>query len=282
MPPASAALFPDHLRRVGVWRKLDEAHEHALVVLAMGMDCSVHRVDDGYELLTAHADAAAAKHELDLYAAEQAHVHVHTEEDHLNHPAGILWIMTWITALVIVFSQQGEHPEITDRFANSSLGLMVAHEWWRPFTSLFLHADLIHLAGNVLIGGLFCLLVAKSLGAWRAWLLIFSAGTIGNALNAAFRYPEAFEAIGASTATFAALGILVGLAIAEGARGAFGRMRGLAIPFLGGLILFGLLGTSGERTDIGGHAWGGLCGMVSGAIAGAVRWGQQQPRVTKS
>lgn len=280
MPPASAALFTDRLLRIGSWRKLDEAHEHALVVLAMGMDCSVHPVDGGYELLTAHGDAAAAKHELDLYASEQRHLHVHTAEDHLNHPAGIVWIMTWITALVIAFSRQAEHPEITERFANSSWGLIADHEWWRPFTSLFLHADLIHLAGNVLIGGLFCLLVAKALGAWRGWLLILSAGTIGNALNAAFRYPATFEAIGASTATFAALGILVGLAVAEGARGAFGRMRGLGIPFLAGLILFGLLGTSGERTDIGGHAWGGLCGMVSGAIAGAARWGQQVSRVS--
>lgn len=277
---ASSAPFPAALLQVGAWRTLEEAHEHALVILAMGRNCSVHAVADGYELLTATEDASPAKHELDLYEHEQSRIRHHRETDFSDHPFGVTLLIAWATMLLAMFLKQLDHPEITDRFANSSLAVIDGREWWRPFTSFFLHADLIHLSGNVLIGGLFCLLVSKSIGAWRAWLLILFTGTIANALNAAARHPEAFESIGASTATFAALGILVGLAIVEGARGAFGKLRGLALPFLAGLILFGLFGASGERTDIGGHAWGGVCGILSGVIAGTLRWGQQPDRAS--
>ncbi len=276
---ARSAHFTTDLVQVGQWRTLEEAHDHALVILAMGKDCSVHPIVGGYELLTAPEDAASAKHELGLYAVEQSHLRVVREPASVDHPAGVAWMVTWVTLLVAMFFHQSAQPEITDALSNSSIRLIDGHEWWRPFTSLFLHADLIHLSGNVLIGGLFCMLAAKAIGAWRAWLLILFAGTLGNLFNAISRYPDAFQAIGASTATFAALGILVGLAIEDGARGAFGRMRGLLVPFVAGLILFGLFGTSGERTDIGGHAWGGLCGMIAGVITGAFRWGRQPGRV---
>lgn len=257
---------------------MGEAHEHALVILAMGKDCSVHPDKDGFGVLTDREDSDSAKQELDLYETERSHFSLVPETVYESHPAGAAWWLAWVAALVAMFFQQVARPEITDGLSNSSLGLVLAREWWRPFTSLFLHADLIHLSGNVLIGGLFCLLAAKSIGAWRAWILILISGTVGNALNAASRFPAAFESIGASTATFAALGILVGLAIEESARGAFGRLRGLAMPFLAGLILFGLIGANGEQTDIGGHAWGGICGIISGAISGAFRWGQQPSR----
>jgi rhomboid protease GluP len=269
----SSAQFLPRLVQLGKWRTLDEAHEHALVVLAMGRDCSVHPITGGYELLASPDDAETAMQELDLYASEQSHLHLVPESDSIDHPAGLVWLLAWVTSLLAAFSHQIENPAVTGAFSNSSIELVSHHEWWRPFTALFLHSDLLHLSGNVLIGGLFCVLVSRAVGAWRGWLLILFTGTVGNALNAASHYPETFQSIGASTATFAALGILVGLAIAESNRGAFGRMRGLAMPLLAGLILFALFGTSGERTDIGGHAWGGLCGVIAGTFTGVLRWG---------
>lgn len=268
---------PPLLLPAGAWPSLEQAHEHALVVLAMGWDCSVHPTEDGYEILTAAEDVEPAKRELALYAAEQSQrrpVAVMVEGP--DHPAGIAGLLIWAVILAAVFLHQMDDPEFTGRFSNSSAGLVDRGEAWRAFTALFLHADPVHLLGNLLIGGWFCLWVSKALGAWRAWSLILLGGTVANGINAVMHHPEAFASIGASTATFAALGILVGLAVAESAKaGSFERLRSLAVPLLAGLMLFSLFGISGEQTDIGGHAWGGLCGLTLGIAAKWLKLGER-------
>lgn len=270
---------PSPLLPVGAWPTLEQAHEHALVVLAMGWDCSVHPTEDGYEILTAAEEVEPAKHELALYAAEQwQHRPVAVAIEGPDHPAGLPGLLIWAAALAAVFLHQMKDPEFTERFSNSSAGLIDRGEGWRPFTALFLHGDPVHLLGNLLIGGWFCLWASKALGAWRAWLLIFLGGTVANGINAALHHPQPFASIGASTATFAALGILVGLGVAESARaGSFQRLRSLAVPLVAGLMLFSLFGISGERTDIGGHAWGGLCGLTLGVAAKWLRLGERSP-----
>ena len=260
---------PAPLRRVGAWGSIQEAHEHALVLLAMGWDCSVHRVTEGYALFTADMDADRAIHELELYAAEQSIGTPHSEPTPLDHPAGVPLLALWGITLAVVFSKQLVNPSLTDRFSNSTVPLLEQGEWWRPFTALFLHGDLPHLLGNLLIGGLFCIMAAKSLGAWKSWPLILVGGTFGNLINALLQRGESFSSIGASTATFAALGLLVGLALAtETLRGRYLRLRSLAIPLIAGSLIFSMFGTAGENTDVSAHVWGGLCGMVLGALSG--------------
>ena len=266
---------PLRLLQIGVWDSLADAQEHALVVVAMGMDCSIHPMaGGGYEILTAEEDTLMAKQELALYGQEKSQTPLPDRTDSRDHPLGVSWWMGWAVILAGTYLRQMEDPTLTGRFSNSSRALMEHGDWWRPFTALFLHADPLHLLGNILIGGMFCLLLAKSIGAWRGWLLILLGGTIGNAINAALHQGEAFSSIGASTATYAALGILVGLAIADGARqGSYRSVRILSIPLLAGLILFSWFGISGENTDIGGHGWGALCGLVLGATAGWLKFG---------
>ena len=256
------------LTQVGMWESVHEAHEHALVLLAAGVECSVHGGPGGYGLFTTVDEAALATDELRLYALEK--------HDHLSgpapgpadYPAGFHWLACWILILSTVFLKQMADPSMAGRFSNSTVGLLAQGEWWRPFTALFLHGDLPHLLGNILIGGLFCLMVAKSLGAWRAWVLILAGGTLGNLVNALFHHDQPFSSIGASTATFAALGLLVGLALSAAAVERRQRLKGLLVPFIAGLLLFGMFGVSGELTDVGGHVWGSLCGVFLGAAAG--------------
>lgn len=263
---------PGFLVRAGAWPSREEADERALVLLAVGIECSVHPEHGGHVLLTAADELGKARHEIGLYEKEKEEAHHTTVIRWPEHSLGIAWMLAWATVLSQVYFLQLRDPGFTDAFANSSIALVERHEWWRPFTALFLHADPMHLLGNVLIGGLFCVLVARSLGAACGWLLILLGGTLGNAINAALHYPEPFRSIGASTATFAALGILVGLTAVESLRARSGRaFRTLAVPVLAGLILFSWFGISGELTDIGGHAWGSLCGLALGAIAGALQ-----------
>jgi membrane associated rhomboid family serine protease len=139
-----------------------------------------------------------------------------------------------------------------------------AGEWWRTITSLTLHLDQVHLVANLVIGGLFGLFAARLLGSGLAWFSILLGGVAGNALNAWIR-PGAHNSVGASTAVFAALGMVSAWAWT---RRRSHRLSSLArwTPLIGGVVLLGYLGGGGERTDVGAH----ICGFVSGLFLGAV------------
>lgn len=259
---------PPSLVRAGIWESVQEAHEHVLVMLAAGIDCSVHAVSGGYALFVLEEDARHALAELRQYSIEQRRNTPAAAASLVEHAAGIPWLAAWILLLSVVFLKQMADPSLTSRFSNSTTGLLVDGEWWRPLTALFFHGDLPHLLGNVLIGGIFCLMAAKSLGAGRSWPLILASGAVGNTINNLFHQGTPFASIGASTATFGALGILVGLAATATIHERRERFRSLLVPFLAGLVLFGMFGASGELTDVGGHVWGALSGLFFGAAAG--------------
>ncbi len=262
------------LAHVGEWPELGTAHDHALVILAMNLDCELIQTGEGnFSLHAEPVQVEAILAEFELYAVEQvANVSVPEPPESPTYPWGIAWLVAWIAVLCAVFLMQAQDVTLTGRFANTSEGLVAGREWWRPFTALFLHADPGHLLGNVAIGGIFCVIVARSLGAGLGWLLILLAGTLGNALNAWLRFPDSFASIGASTATFAALGILVGDAGGNAWR--FRSARGLwavFIPVIAGFILLGWYGSGGENTDVAGHFWGWLAGVTLGALSVFIR-----------
>jgi membrane associated rhomboid family serine protease len=134
-------------------------------------------------------------------------------------------------------------------------------EWWRLVTGLTLHADPVHLAGNVLIGGLLVHFLCKRLGSGLGWLLILLAGILGNLLNILLRGEH--SSVGFSTAVFGAVGLLSGLRMRKGA----GFGRGLLLPLGAAFSLLAFLGTEGERTDLGAHLWGVAAGLLLGAGA---------------
>ena len=255
------ALLP-----VGEWSSFDEADEHALVVLAMNRECWIMPGDGTYAVLVNPEDAPAIRRELALYAAEQSERREYVEPP--LFPAGIELMLLWITALTATFLMQQHDPAFTERFCNSSRALVEDGEWWRPFTSLFLHADGGHLLSNIGIGGIFCVMVAHTLGAWRAWLLILASGTLGNALNAWARYPGDFASLGASTATFGALGVLTGAAtVAAWKSRSYREFRPLVAPVFAGAMMLGMYGVGGEGIDVAGHFAGWACGAFLGAFA---------------
>jgi len=139
-----------------------------------------------------------------------------------------------------------------------------AGEWWRAVTALTLHADIPHLASNLVFGVAFLILAAQVLGAGPALLGAILAGVIGNALETVFR-PDGFSAIGASTAVFGAVGVLGGALWHR--RRALGhvRMRRWA-PVVVALIVLAWYGMSGERTDVLAHVTGLAAGLPLGAL----------------
>jgi rhomboid protease GluP len=268
----------EELLEVGEYSSLDQAHEHGLVVLAMRQPCLVTPAErPGH--FTLHADPVAAPavvRELEAYENEKdAPVRTEPrEKEWFRHRAGWEVYLIWLLALVGCFVWQNNDPWLVERAASSSKGLLGSHEWWRPFTGLFLHADVPHLVGNLLSGLFFGSLVARSIGPWRGWALILACGTIGNLLTSLITWPESFVSIGASTAVFGALGILSGIGfvatLRQRARLPWAR---IAAPVLAGVVLLGWLGggQEGGNTDVLGHVFGFASGLAAGVLVAEKR-----------
>jgi rhomboid protease GluP len=146
-------------------------------------------------------------------------------------------------------------------------GLVAAGQWWRTITALTLHADLGHLMGNSLFGAVFGIFVGRHLGSGLGWLLILACGAIGNSLDAWIQ-PDDFRAIGASTATFAAVAIVGAFVWRRGYYRAIDWRRSVA-PIFAAIAMLAFTGLAGENTDVIAHVMGFSAGLCCGIGAAA-------------
>jgi len=135
-------------------------------------------------------------------------------------------------------------------------------EWWRLITPLTLHADWLHLFSNLTIGGFFILLLCRDLGSGLGWSLLLAAGSLGNWANAQVQLPT-HSSIGASTAVFAAVGILSAINLVRHRLNSRGQWKLITAA---ALALLALLGTEGKNTDLGAHLFGFLFGVGGGIV----------------
>ncbi|MEN8142646.1 MAG: rhomboid family intramembrane serine protease [Thermodesulfobacteriota bacterium] len=173
-----------------------------------------------------------------------------------HHPPTILLM----GGLLVFHGITGPFVEHSNWFmagAVDSKAILAGGEWWRLITALTLHADSVHLLGNLLIGGMVIHFLSRLLGTGLSWFLLVMSGVLGNLINVIARGPDHIS-VGFSTAVFAAVGILCGCNLRSL------TLRGVLLPLGAGAGLLAMLGTSGERTDLGAHLWGLLVGLACG------------------
>ncbi len=241
--------------------------EQALVLEAAGIKHEIRTESGEYSLLVANADAERARAEIDAYQRENRARP--TRVAMFRHHAGAwIGVYAYVSVLLLAAILRDRHVFGFDWFVagRTNAELIRQGQWWRTVTALSLHADMPHLVGNVVVGGLFGLFTAQLLGSGLAWLSILCAGAAGNAINAWIRPPQ-HTSVGASTAIFAALGIL---AAYVWMRRSHLRTTRLAYwgPLVGGVVLLGYFGTGGARTDVVAHAAGFSSGLLLGALYG--------------
>ncbi len=153
---------------------------------------------------------------------------------------------------------------------NALAGRILTGEWWRTLTALTLHADSLHLLGNLLFGGLIVHRLGQLFGTGLALLLVLLGGAAGNYLNALLQAPD-HRSIGASTAVFAAIGVL---AVVNTLRYRHSLWRRWPLPLAAALGLLAILGVgaeSGRATiDIGAHLTGFCCGTLIGLLSARI------------
>ena len=142
-------------------------------------------------------------------------------------------------------------------------GRVMAGEFWRAVTALTLHVDFVHAAGNALALAVLLPPIVQRFGAGCALCLLLLAGVVGNVAAAAI-HDAGHTAVGASTAAFGAVGVLVALRLVPGAA----RMQGKrwTAPVAGVLLLVTL--GAAPRADLTAHALGLVAGAALGFIAG--------------
>jgi membrane associated rhomboid family serine protease len=253
---------------VTVATRLTEArvNELALVLTARGVPYQRQLVLSGWELWVPLGHAPAAATELTLYKHENARQIGSRPLDEVGAGrAGVLWYVA--TLLAVFFAL---YAGLFDRDWLSAgrldAGPLLAGEWWRAVTALTLHVELAHLGGNLAFGAFFGYFVGRYLGHGVGWLAVLLAASTANAINAWVQSPV-HRSIGASTAVFAALGLLVAYTWRRG----FLRdtpWRARIAPIVAGLGLLAFTGTAGENTDLGAHLFGFLAGLGLGGALG--------------
>lgn len=148
--------------------------------------------------------------------------------------------------------------------ASYTPAIVEAKEYWRLFTSMFLHFGADHLVNNMLILGLMGLRLEHTLGSVRFLILYLASGLCGNFLSLYQEWMTGDFAVsaGASGAVFGVIGGLIAWAVFHK-----GRVEGLTTKGLFGMAALSLYyGFSTAGVDNWGHIGGLAGGIVTGSV----------------
>lgn len=266
-------LFPESetsagRRQVELW---------ALVLDARSIPCCMESTNSGWRLVVPEQCLERARAEIRLY-----------EEKNRNWPPSpretrTLLENTLPTISVLILLAIFHNLTLLD-ISLPGLGYVDFHDlgaahgaairggqWWRLVTALTLHADFVHLLGNLAIGGVVIIPLCREFGSGLAWTLLLSTGALGNLANVLVHAPD-HSSFGASTAVFGAIGILSAISALHR------RLPwGLFMPVAAGLALLALLGSGGRQTDLGAHLFGFVSGLLLGLVTELLLGGRARP-----
>ena len=260
-------------------RERRELRTFALVLAARGIDSRIDLVEGVWRLLVTEADLDYGRAELDAY--EHENVSQPPPAFPIRVDSGWWGVAAYIGVIWFVMFAEGAELFGWDWRTSGRLHVasVMSGELWRLVTALTLHADLAHIVANSLFGAVFGLLAGRYFGSGLAWLCIVLGGTFGNALNVLVR-PEFFMSIGASTATFAAVG-LGGAFFWRSGYFRQARWQRRFAPVFAAIAFFAYTGTGGENTDVVAHLTGLVAGFLIGLYIARTRLHLSGPRAQR-
>lgn len=274
-PPSPSEAPPPQdaqrqLREAGLYGSERQALQHATVVLAMNEDCWLEFVPEGWRLLVPPTHFERISYQLACFDNETLRWPPPAPVPQpivgsMDYTCSFLWVMSVVIAYYLQLQAPGR---LEEAFCMDSRALFERLELWRPFTALFLHADLGHLSANVLTGFFAFASLRTVFTRSRAWVLLLLSSVFANLFCGLLNLGGDYRSLGASTAIFAALGLLTG----QAARHIFysrsaARLSQLLIPGASGAAMLSLLGAGGLHTDLTAHLAGFVCGCIAGALS---------------
>lgn len=202
-----------------------------------------------------------------------------------NHGSSLVGVAMSVTLIAFfIVSGPGSGLDVGGWFragTAAARSIVRNHELWRAVTALTLHQDGMHLAGNVVATLVFVTALGRWVGAGVGLLATLLAAAAANLLTASVYvviYSSDHHSVGASTATFAALGILGGLQFVRRFRDtSVGRFRRALLSVAATLGLLAMLGIgdpsdvvarANGHPDVVTHATGLGFGLLSGVGLG--------------
>ena len=242
----------------------DEADLYGLVLSSADVTYHVKRGEHGWEVYVRETDYEEALDAIEEYLSENRDGHLVEEVRSFEYGQTFsgLWVSLIMVALHVALVMNRESGFFIPTYGLNAHEVLHG-ELYRTITSLFIHADTLHLAGNVLGIAVFCTAVCRITGPGVGWLMILITGLGGNLMNA-FLYRSHHLSIGSSTAVFGAVGILAGYQFLR-KFGRPGRRDKAWLPLAAGLALLAFLG-AGKHVDLTAHLFGFLVGIVTGVL----------------
>lgn len=246
----------------GFTRDYRTAYIWSLVLYAAGIEHSMMRQENVWYLLVPETVAENAKLEIAVYEEENRNWPPPKEEprEHILSDQSSPPTVALIVALLLFFQITGPWSVGSKWFqvgAVDATRILENNEWWRIVTGLTLHADIVHVTGNVIFGGILIHYICKVFGNGTGVALVLATGIAGNLINV-LMHGGNHRAVGFSTAVFGAVGLLSGFRVKRGS------YQKIIMPLGAGLGLLAMLGSEGKRTDLGAHFWGLATGVALG------------------
>jgi rhomboid protease GluP len=235
----------------------------SLVLASQGIEHSLDRDEAiGWTLTVAETDYETALAQIRLYRMENRHWRWRRlvfQPDLFFDWSSLAWV--GLNIFFYWWSENSADLRTTGMMDGEALG---NGEWWRLFTATWLHADLAHLAMNMLFGFLFLGLVMGRYGPGVGLLAAYFAGVGGNYV-AWLVYGETHRGLGASGVVMGALGMLAVQSITLLKRRNGNAFRIFASGVFAGVLLLVLLGFSPEA-DVVAHLGGFVTGLLLGSL----------------
>jgi membrane associated rhomboid family serine protease len=264
-------MTPDFIE---VFRSLDRAQcdDRAFMLAAVNIASEVGLGSTGYVVRVPYTQAAFATHHLWQYEQELR------RRPRVVLPPARVYPHAWVgsaiyialLALVAMIVVRGWWRPDTFMVGSLNAAAVQSGQWWRAITALTLHLDIVHLLMNLGAGAAIGMLASRQIGVGHAWLLTVLGAGLANLVEALFSMPG-YQSVGASTAVFAALGLLAAHSWRTRRNATHPKLRRWA-PLVAGAALLGLLGTGASDqlaetgTDIIAHAFGFVTGGVLGVV----------------
>ncbi len=240
--------------------------EWITVLCAAGLDYRLSRSGSGWHLHIPGCQAMAAQVEIDAYERDVARPAMSPAAVSEAASGTSAWVAFWcVYVLFLFFLWLGPYRPEDPLFATAAADVekIRAGEWWRAITALTVHSGWPHLLANM--GFLFFVgqAVFQTMGQGVGLLLIL-AGALGGNLGVALTITAPYRSVGASTAGFAALGIMSAYQSVSHCRWhrRFSMLwRRSWIPMASGMALLGFMGTA-PQSDLSAHVFGFFTGAL--------------------
>jgi len=237
---------------------------YRLILSSTGISYHLREDEHRWDILVNDKDYEKALIVIEQYLKENPEVQ--KTEDPLYYKYQRTFTGIWVSIILIachVAIAIGDKSDLFVKKYGSSAFHVLHGELYRSVTSLMLHANTLHLIGNIAGIAIFGTAVCTIMGWGVGWLIILATGIVGNLTNALL-YKSGHISVGASTAIFGAIGILSAYQFFMKFKQSGQKIKAF-LPLSCGLALLGILG-SGEHSDLMAHLFGFLSGILLGSL----------------